>query len=258
MARDFLHEVAEEEECDVEQDDSEVQDPDGRPPTRQFGTGARAAPTSDVRRRLARNRAGRYEVHVGDDTDLWRTTSEGDSDDGAVIYPVALVDDEGRDLRRVPMLRKAAGPGMPRTTRVVAATGLEYRAQSRRCCRQPVYPTNDTPSRVEQLGAICDRQISRLPPAECMGGTYRVGADGVESYILHRRLALGIFNMYYIDGRRRWVYRPFVSFCRRPDWIDGSSELEDSQDEECGRVASWTATCITCIKIEICINNARL
>ena len=92
--------------------------------------------------------------------------------------------------------------------------------------------------RLEQFRAVRDRQVAVLPPAEFLGGTYRVGADGVESYILPERLALGTFDMYFIDGRRRWVYRPFVSFCRRPEWIDEAGDSDDSQDDYRGPLVS--------------------
>ena len=40
-------------------------------------------------------------------------------------------------------------------------------------------------------------------------------------------VATGMFELYVIDGRCRWAYRPFVSFYRRPDWLDDDDTTDD-------------------------------
>ena len=43
---------------------------------------------------------------------------------------------------------------------------------------------------------------------------------------------LGTFDMYVVDGRRRWVYRPFVSFSHRPQWKGTDDDDDDAAFEE--------------------------
>ena len=94
-----------------------------------------------------------------------------------------------------PRFKDAAGPGLPRTSRIRAATAQEYNLQSRRCVRQPVYPSNEAPPPAGQERVLRVLQEQRSAPPEFLRGAYHVEPDGVEVCVLTDHTAMGMFEM---------------------------------------------------------------